>query len=194
MTLIKTGAQCGTCFALSSACVKIGMAYLHAWALFSAPIAFCTAGTLTGCGLYFQTKGFKDGNSIVVVCVAGNVSQMCVAAVYGLLILGEPLPETFFALCGWVTSWAFILYGVVALSGAESGAALARGPPELQRAPRSRAAGPRTSGCLTPARPPGARQSSRTAPPRVAAAVHGCAGVRGSAAVHGPFWRIQKRV
>tara|TARA_B100000683_G_scaffold27558_2_gene24785 strand:+ start:11553 stop:12587 length:1035 start_codon:yes stop_codon:yes gene_type:complete len=125
VTLIKTGAQCGTCFALSSACVKIGMAYLHAWALFSAPIAFCTAGTLTGCGLYFQTKGFKDGNSIVVVCVAGNVSQMCVAAVYGLLILGEPLPETFFALFGWVTSWAFILYGVVALSGAESGAVLA---------------------------------------------------------------------
>ena len=44
---------------------------------------------------------------------------MCVAGC-GLLT-GEPLPETF-ALFGWVMSWRSF-YGVVALSGAESGGA-----------------------------------------------------------------------
>ena len=134
--LIKIGAQCGTSFALSAACVKIGLRFLHALLLLKAPVAFGVGAALTGMGLYFQTKGLRDGSSIVVVCVAGNVAQMCVAAVYGLMILGEPVPHTFFALAGWLTSWFFIMYGVIALSGADSGSALAaardpRGPPVL---------------------------------------------------------------
>ncbi|CAL56802.1 Magnesium transporter NIPA [Ostreococcus tauri] len=123
--LIKVGAQCGMSFALSAACVKIGMRYLHNWLLLRAPVAFSVGAALTALGLYFQTKGLRDGSSIVVVCVAGNVAQMCVAAVYGLMILGEPVPHTVFSLLGWITSWAFIMYGVIALGGSDSGAALA---------------------------------------------------------------------
>jgi len=131
--LIKVGAQCGTCFALSAACVKVGIGYMRAWMLFSGPFTFAVGGVLTAAGLYYQTKGFREGNSIVVVCVSGNVAQLGVAALYGLIILGEPLPETFLAFIGWVSSWVFITYGVIALSGADSSGALVK-----SRDPRSR--------------------------------------------------------
>ena len=126
--LIKIGAQCGTCFALSAFSVKAAMGFLYAWRLFSAPIAFGVSGTLTAMGLYFQTAGFREAGdvSIVVVCVAGNVAQMFVAALYGLIILSEPLPETIPAFIGWIMSWVFITYGVVALSGADSASSLVK--------------------------------------------------------------------
>ena len=143
LALIKIGAQCGTCFALSSFCVKMAIAYARAWMLFTAPLAMAASLSLTSVGLYYQTKGFRDGNSIVVVCVAGNVAQMIVAAMYGLVILGEPLPETWRALFGWMCSWSLILFGVVALSGADSGSALAgtresRGPSILPTTTQSK--------------------------------------------------------
>jgi len=135
-TLIKTGAQCGTCFALSSFCVKMAIAYAKAWMLFTAPLALSISLTLTASGLYYQTKGFRDGNSIVVVCVAGNAAQMIVAATYGLVILGEPLPVTWRAFAGWACSWMMIFFGVLLLSGADTGGAIAgtreqRGPSVL---------------------------------------------------------------
>ena len=126
--LIKIGAQCGTCFALSAFSVKAAMGFLYAWRLFSAPIAFGVSGTLTAMRLFFQKAVFREAGdvSIVVVCVAGNVAQMFVAALYGLIILSEPLPETIPAFIGWIMSWVFITYGVVALSGADSASSLVK--------------------------------------------------------------------
>ena len=56
---------------------------------------------LTAFGLVCQTRGLKDGNS-VVVCTCGNVSQMITAVIFGVVILGERLPtSTWTALRNW---------------------------------------------------------------------------------------------
>ena len=72
---------------------------------------------LTAFGLVCQTRGLKDGNS-VVVCTCGNVAQMITAVVFGVVILGERLPtSTWTALRNWSLSWCMILGGVVLISG-----------------------------------------------------------------------------
>jgi hypothetical protein len=66
--------------------------------------------------LICQTKGLKDGNS-VVVCTCGNVAQMITSVVFGVLVLGERLPSTWARFRGWTLSWSLVLLGVVVVSG-----------------------------------------------------------------------------
>ena len=73
------------------------------------------SGALTARGLICQTKGLKDGNS-VVVCTCGNVAQMITSVVLGVLVLGERLPlSTWARFRGWALSWTLVLIGVVVI-------------------------------------------------------------------------------
>ena len=68
----------------------------------------------------------KDGNSVIVV-TCGNVAQMVVAVVFGVVVLGERLPGRasgfffvpFGKLGAWFASWSLILSGVVWISGVD---------------------------------------------------------------------------
>ena len=116
---INAGFRSGTFFSLSASACKVGFLLsrrghhpsLCALAGLGASVA------LTGAGLVCQTKGLKDGNS-VIVCTCGNVAQMITAVVFGVVILGERLPtSTWTALRNWSLSWCMILGGVVLISG-----------------------------------------------------------------------------
>ena len=124
---IEAGFRSGTFFSLSASACKAGFLlsrrghhpFLCALAGVSASVA------LTGAGLVCQTKGLKDGNS-VIVCTCGNVAQMVVAVVFGVVVLGERLPSGgggFFFPFGkfgvWFASWSLILSGVVWISGVD---------------------------------------------------------------------------
>ena len=92
MDEVMAGLQAGTCFSLSALACKIGFilgAQYHTRLLILVGIG-ASAG-LTGAGLVCQTRGLKDGNS-VVVCTCGNVAQMVTAVIFGVVVLGESLP------------------------------------------------------------------------------------------------------
>ena len=129
---IEAGFRSGTFFSLSASACKVG--FLLAKRGFH-PFLCCLAGlgasvALTGFGLVCQTKGLKDGNS-VIVCTCGNVAQMVVAVVFGVVVLGERLPGSassssgvpfffpFGKLGAWFASWSLILSGVVWISGVD---------------------------------------------------------------------------
>ena len=89
------GARSGVFFSLSATSVKIGFL---AGAATGSRLVFPLVGALasvglTAVGLVCQTRGLKDGNS-VVVCTCGNVAQMVSSALFGVLCLGEKLPST----------------------------------------------------------------------------------------------------
>jgi len=125
---INAGFRSGTFFSLSASACKVGFLLsrrghhpsLCALAGLGASVA------LTGAGLVCQTKGLKDGNS-VIVCTCGNVAQMVVAVVFGVAVLGERLPGRasgfffvpFGKLGAWFASWSLILSGVVWISGVD---------------------------------------------------------------------------
>ena len=123
---INAGFRSGTFFSLSASACKVGFLLsrrghhpsLCALAGLGASVA------LTGAGLVCQTKGLKDGNS-VIVCTCGNVAQMVVAVVFGVVVLGERLPSgggfffPFGKLGAWFASWLLIMSGVVWISGVD---------------------------------------------------------------------------
>ena len=125
---INAGFRSGTFFSLSASACKVGFLLsrrghhpsLCALAGLGASVA------LTGAGLVCQTKGLKDGNSVIVV-TCGNVAQMVVAVVFGVVVLGERLPGRasgfffvpFGKLGAWFASWSLILSGVVWISGVD---------------------------------------------------------------------------
>ena len=114
---VVAGLQAGTCFSLSALACKIGFllgAEYHTF-LFILLGVGCSA-CLTGSGLVCQTRGLKDGNSVIVV-TCGNVAQMVTAVIFGVVVLGESLPSNTAALRWWLVSWSCILLGVVAISG-----------------------------------------------------------------------------
>jgi hypothetical protein len=85
---VVAGMQAGTCFSLSALACKIGFILGSQYnRLFILLGVACSAG-LTGSGLVFQTRGLKDGNS-VVVCTCGNVAQMVTAVIFGVVVLGR---------------------------------------------------------------------------------------------------------
>ena len=149
---INAGFRSGTFFSLSASACKVGFLLsrrghhpsLCALAGLGASVA------LTGAGLVCQTKGLKDGNS-VIVCTCGNVAQMVVAVVFGVAVLGERLPGRasgfffvpFGKLGAWFASWSLILSGVVWISGVD----FARDLPDQRALERQwRAAAERVSG------------------------------------------------
>ena len=122
---VFAGLQAGTFFSLSALACKLGFIlgaryvsfYFHRMAIrltdgtcvlsfHRMSFAFVLLGLgasvgLTAFGLVCQTRGLKDGNS-VVVCTCGNVSQMITAVIFGVVILGERLPtSTWTALRNW---------------------------------------------------------------------------------------------
>ena len=112
------GARSGVFFSLSATSVKIGFL---AGAATGSRLVFPLVGALasvglTAVGLVCQTRGLKDGNS-VVVCTCGNVAQMVSSALFGVLCLGEKLPSTSRGRGAWLASWTAILAGVVMISG-----------------------------------------------------------------------------
>ena len=149
---INAGFRSGTFFSLSASACKVGFLLsrrghhpsLCALAGLGASVA------LTGAGLVCQTKGLKDGNSVIVV-TCGNVAQMVVAVVFGVVVLGERLPGRasgfffvpFGKLGAWFASWSLILSGVVWISGVD----FARDLPDQHALERQwRAAAERVSG------------------------------------------------
>lgn len=149
---INAGFRSGTFFSLSASACKVGFLLsrrghhpsLCALAGLGASVA------LTGAGLVCQTKGLKDGNSVIVV-TCGNVAQMVVAVVFGVVVLGERLPGRasgfffvpFGKLGAWFASWSLILSGVVWISGVD----FARDLPDQRALERQwRAAAERVSG------------------------------------------------
>ena len=148
---INAGFRSGTFFSLSASACKVGFLLsrrghhpsLCALAGLGASVA------LTGAGLVCQTKGLKDGNSVIVV-TCGNVAQMVVAVVFGVVVLGERLPGRasgfffvpFVKLGAWFASWSLILSGVVWISGVD----FARDLPHQRAGEQWRAAAERVSG------------------------------------------------
>ena len=114
---VVAGAQAGTFFSLSAIACKIGFIFgSRSGSWLAMALGAAASFALTGAGLVCQTRGLKDGNS-VVVCTCGNVAQMVTAVVFGVVVLGERLPSRGGGLRTWLMSWTLILVGVVAISG-----------------------------------------------------------------------------
>lgn len=90
---VSYGFRSGVFFSLSASACKIGFLCTQRGGSFVfALLGLGASVALTATGLVSQTKGLKDGNS-VVVCTMGNVSQMVVAVFFGVAVLGEKLPK-----------------------------------------------------------------------------------------------------
>ena len=114
---VFAGLQAGTFFSLSALACKLGFILGGRMSFMFVLLGLGASVGLTAFGLVCQTRGLKDGNS-VVVCTCGNVAQMITAVVFGVVILGERLPtSTWTALRNWSLSWCMILGGVVLISG-----------------------------------------------------------------------------
>lgn len=113
---VVAGMHAGTCFSLSALACKIGFILGSRYNRMFVLLGIAASIGLTGSGLVCQTRGLKDGNSVVVV-TCGNVAQMVTAVVFGVAVLGESLPSNSKALRTWIASWSLILAGVVAISG-----------------------------------------------------------------------------
>jgi uncharacterized membrane protein len=113
---VASGARAGVFFSLSALAVKIGFTLrANRGSTTYLVVGLAASGALTARGLICQTKGLKDGNS-VVVCTCGNVAQMITSVVLGVLVLGERLPlSTWARFRGWALSWTLVLIGVVVI-------------------------------------------------------------------------------
>ena len=90
---VVAGAQAGTFFSLSALACKIGFIFgSRSGSWLAMALGAAASFALTSAGLVCQTRGLKDGNS-VVVCTCGNVAQMVTAVVFGVVVLGERLPS-----------------------------------------------------------------------------------------------------
>ena len=123
---IEAGFRSGTFFSLSASACKVGFLLSRRGhhPFLCALVGLGASVALTAAGLVCQTKGLKDGNS-VIVCTCGNVAQMVVAVVFGVVVLGERLPSgggfffPFGKLGAWFASWLLIMSGVVWISGVD---------------------------------------------------------------------------
>ena len=115
---VTYGFRSGVFFSLSASACKVGFLFnQRGYSVLFALVGLGCSVLLTGAGLVSQTKGLKDGNS-VVVCTIGNVSQMVVAVFFGVCVLGEKLPVGIFGRLGvFFISWSLILAGVLFISG-----------------------------------------------------------------------------
>eukprot|EP00887_Chlorella_sp_A99_P002410 scaffold10.g2410.t1 len=129
------GLQAGGCFGLSAASCRIGFLLGRLWVL----VGLAGSVGLSSSGFLLQTRGLKDG-STVVVCTCAAVSSMVMGVAVGLVGLGEPLPHGRAATVVRLASWACILAGVTALSSGAgglrelAGLLLGRLPPGVWRA------------------------------------------------------------
>eukprot|EP00891_Asterochloris_glomerata_P007555 jgi/Astpho2/7555/Aster-02462 len=78
------------------------------------PAGILCSVALSAAGVLTQTRGLKDGNS-VVVCTCAAVSSMASGVLAGLVALGEPLPATLGQRSTRLLAWLLIIAGVGAL-------------------------------------------------------------------------------
>lgn len=115
------GLQAGACFGLSAAACRTG--FLLAEGAGSATwvvIGIAFSALLTSSGFVIQTRGLKDGNT-VVVCTCAAVSSMVSGVAVGLLALGESLPTSQSGCVMLLTSWLCIAIGVAMLANGQGG-------------------------------------------------------------------------
>jgi len=110
------GLQAGAAFGMSAACCRTGF-MLAGTHFLAAPMGLAASVGLTSLGFALQTRGLKDGNT-VVVCTCAAVAAMITGVVVGLVGLGEHLPTHTRGRVAQFASWAAILMGVAVLSGA----------------------------------------------------------------------------
>lgn len=110
------GLQAGGCFGLSAACCRTGflMAERQRWTW--APFGIMWSIFLSSNGFVLQTKGLKEG-ATVVVCTCVAVTSIVTGVIIGLLGLGEGMPSSWMASIIRFNSWLMILVGVSLLAG-----------------------------------------------------------------------------
>lgn len=113
------GLQAGGCFGLSAASCRTGFlmaSHRWTWAFFG----LLSSVSLSTSGFVLQTKGLKDG-STVVVCTCVAVSSMVLGVLIGILGLAESVSGTLGAITLRIVSWMLILLGVVMLASGTAG-------------------------------------------------------------------------
>mmetsp|Transcript_29107 Transcript_29107/g.82036 ORF Transcript_29107/g.82036 Transcript_29107/m.82036 type:complete len:362 (-) Transcript_29107:226-1311(-) len=113
---VIVGLEAGGAFGLSAACCRTGF-MLGSHHILAIPAGLGASVGLTSTGFALQTRGLKDGNT-VVVCTCAAVAAMVTGVVIGLVGLGEPIPEDRESQLLQGASWISILVGVMLLSGA----------------------------------------------------------------------------
>lgn len=115
------GLQAGGCFGLSAACCRTGflMAARRRWTW--GPFGIAWSIFLSSQGFVLQTKGLKEG-ATVVVCTCVAVTSMVAGVLIGLLGLGEGMPGSWLASIVRLDSWLMILIGVGLLAAGPGGA------------------------------------------------------------------------
>jgi hypothetical protein len=86
------------------------------WAFFG----LLSSVSLSTSGFVLQTKGLKEG-STVVVCTCVAVSSMVLGVLIGILGLAEGVSGTLGAVTLRIASWIMILAGVVVLASGTAG-------------------------------------------------------------------------
>ncbi|CAD7701510.1 unnamed protein product [Ostreobium quekettii] len=103
------GLEAGMFFGLSTVSCRTGFLMSRVSLLF-APLGLAFAAFFTSSGFVLQTKGLKDGNT-VMVCTFLSVSSMVSGVLIGLLALDEKLPATRGAQTIQFLSWVCLLGG-----------------------------------------------------------------------------------
>lgn len=109
------GLQAGGCFGLSAAVSRTGFLLASTLGWMWAILGLSMSVALSTTGFVLQTKGLKDG-STVVVCTCVAVTSMVAGVLIGVLGLGEDMSGSLSVQLVRLSSWIFILLGVVSLA------------------------------------------------------------------------------
>eukprot|EP00891_Asterochloris_glomerata_P007554 jgi/Astpho2/7554/Aster-02461 len=112
--------KAGACFGLSAAASRTGFMLASRGSGLWTPAGILCSVALSAAGVLTQTRGLKDGNS-VVVCTCAAVSSMASGVLAGLVALGEPLPATLGQRSTRLLAWLLIIAGVGALGAGPAG-------------------------------------------------------------------------
>lgn len=115
------GLQAGACFGLSAAACRTGFLLAQgAGSNLWVPVGIAFSALLTSSGFVIQTRGLKDGNT-VIVCTCAAVSSMVSGVAVGLLALGESLPTTQAGRNSRLLAWILLAVGVAMLANGQGG-------------------------------------------------------------------------
>ena len=89
---------------------------MSGWPFIFAPLGLGCSVVLSGSGFFLQTRAFKEGRA-VVVSTASAVSSIFLGVLFGIVALGERLPEATHLRTGRVASWIVLLSGIGLLTG-----------------------------------------------------------------------------
>lgn len=109
------GLQAGGCFGLSAAVSRTGFLLASTLGWVWPILGLSTSIALSATGFVLQTKGLKDG-STVVVCTCVAVTSMVAGVLIGVLGLGEDMSGSFTVQIVRLSSWCLIMLGVVSLA------------------------------------------------------------------------------